>query len=64
VPLTVLFVVPVLVALGSVSRGEFAASAALRIACTVGVAKVATSRRSILQTGRRVQLRQIPAASM
>jgi hypothetical protein len=59
------FAIPVLVALGSVSWWQFAASAALSIACTGGVVNLATSRfrRSILQTDRRVLLRQIFAGA-
>ena len=60
-PPTAPFAMPVLVGLGTVTWWEFAASAALSIVCTVGVARLATSiyRRAILRTGRRVQLREI-----
>jgi ABC-2 type transport system permease protein len=54
---------PVLVGLSAVTWWEFAASAALTIVCTVGVARLATSvyRRAILRTGGRVRLRQVLA---
>ena len=60
-PPTAPFAMPVLVGLGTVTWWEFAASAALSIVCTVGVARPATSiyRRAILRTGRRVQFREI-----
>jgi ABC-2 type transport system permease protein len=60
-PPTAPFAMPVLVGLGAVSWWEFAASAALSLLCTVGVARIATSiyRRAILRTGRRVRLREV-----
>ena len=60
-PPTAPFAMPVLVGLGAVSGWEFAASAAVSIACTFGMAKIASSiyRRAILRTGRRVQLREL-----
>jgi ABC-2 type transport system permease protein len=50
-PPTAPFVMPVLVALGAVTWWEFAASAALSVLCTAGVARLAISiyRRSILR---------------
>jgi len=60
-PPTAPLVMPVLVGLGAVSWWQFAASAVISVACTVGVARVAASiyRRAILQTGRRVRLREV-----
>jgi len=60
-PPTAPFAMPVLVGLSAVTWWEFAASAALSIVCTVGVARLATAvyRRAILRTGRRVQLREV-----
>jgi ABC-2 type transport system permease protein len=60
-PPTAPFAMPVLVGLGDVTWWEFAASAAISILCTVGVAKLATNiyRRAILRTGRRVRLREV-----
>ena len=51
---------PVLVGLGAVSWWQFAASFVTSLACTVGVARLAVSvyRRAILQSGRRVRLRE------
>jgi ABC-2 type transport system permease protein len=62
-PPTAPFAMPVLVGLSAVTWWEFAASAALTIVCTVGVARLATSvyRRAILRTGGRVRLRQVLA---
>jgi ABC-2 type transport system permease protein len=62
-PPTAPFAMPVLVGLGAVSWWQFAASAVISVACTVGVARVAASiyRRAILQTGRRVRLREVLA---
>jgi ABC-2 type transport system permease protein len=53
-PPTASFAMPVLVALGTVTWWEFAASAALSVLCTVGVARIAIRiyRRSILRGGR------------
>ena len=62
-PPTAPFAMPVLVGLGAVSWWQFAASAVISVVCTVGVARVAASvyRRAILQTGRRVRLRELLA---
>ncbi|MGD0704766.1 MAG: ABC transporter permease [Trebonia sp.] len=62
-PPTAPFVMPVLVGLGAVSWWQFTASALISVACTVGVARAAASiyRRAILQTGRRVRLREVLA---
>jgi ABC-2 type transport system permease protein len=59
-PPTAPLAMPVLVGLGAVSWWQFAASALISLACTVGVAAVAASvyQRAILQTGRRVRLRE------
>ena len=59
-PLTAPLAMPTLVGLGAVSWWQFAASAVISLACTVGVARVAAGvyRRAILQTGRRVRLRE------
>jgi len=63
-PPTAPFVMPVLVGLGAVSWWQFAASVIISLVCTVGVAKGAASiyRRAILQTGRRVRLREVLTA--
>jgi ABC-2 type transport system permease protein len=60
-PPTAPFAMPVLVGLGAVTWWQFAASVALTVVCTVGVARLATGiyRRAILRTGRRVRLREI-----
>ncbi|MFZ2057196.1 MAG: ABC transporter permease [Acidimicrobiales bacterium] len=60
-PPTAPLAMPVLVGLGAVTWWEFAASAAVSIVCTVGMARLASSvyRRAILRTGRRVQLREL-----
>ena len=60
-PPTAPFAMPVLVGLRAVSWWEFAASVAVSIVCTVGMARLASNvyRRAILRTGRRVQLREI-----
>ena len=60
-PLTAPLAMPVLVGLGMVTWWEFLASAAISVACTVGVARLATGiyRRAILRTGRRVPLREL-----
>jgi ABC-2 type transport system permease protein len=57
-PPTAPFAMPVLVALGAVTWWEFAASAALSVLCTVGVARLAISiyRRSILRGHTRPEL--------
>ena len=62
-PPTAPFAMPVLVGLGAASWWQFAVSAIISVACTVGVARVAASiyRRAILQTGRRVRLREVRA---
>jgi len=59
-PPTAPFAMPVLVGLSAVAWWQFAASAAISVVCTVGVARVATAvyRRAILRTGRRVRLRE------
>jgi len=59
-PLTAPFAMPVLVGLGAVSWWQFAASAVISLAGTVVVARVAAGvyQRAILQTGRRVRLRE------
>jgi ABC-2 type transport system permease protein len=64
-PPTAPFAMPVLVGFGAVSWWEFAASAALSVLCTVGVARLAAGiyRRAILRTGRRVRLREVVSAS-
>ncbi len=55
------FAMPVLVGLGAVTWWEFAASVALSLVCTVGVAKLAASvyQRAILRTGQRVRFREV-----
>jgi len=64
-PPTAPFAMPVLVGLGAATWWEFAASAALSVVCTVGVARVAAViyRRAILRTGRRVRLPEVLARS-
>jgi ABC-2 type transport system permease protein len=64
-PPTAPLAMPALVGLGAVSWWQFAASVVISIACTVGVARIAASvyRRAILQTGRRVRLREVLARS-
>ncbi|HBW18329.1 MAG TPA: ABC transporter permease, partial [Actinobacteria bacterium] len=64
-PPTAPFAMPVLVGFGAVSWWEFAASAALSVLCTVGVARLAAGiyRSAILRTGRRVRLREVVSAS-
>jgi ABC-2 type transport system permease protein len=54
---------PVLIGLGAVSWWQFAVSAVISVICTVGVARAAgrVYRRAILQTGRRVRLREVLA---
>jgi len=63
-PPTAPFAMPVLVGLGAVSWWQFTASAIISVVCTVGVARGAASiyRRAILQTGRRVRLREVLTA--
>ncbi len=60
-PPTAPFAMPVLVGLGAVTWWEFLASALISIACTVGLARLATGiyRRAILRTGGRVKLRDV-----
>jgi len=60
-PPTAPFAMPVLVSLGAASWWQFALSAALSVACTVGVARgaMAVYRASILRTGPRVPLREL-----
>ncbi|MGH3281624.1 MAG: ABC transporter permease, partial [Trebonia sp.] len=62
-PPTAPFAMPVLVGLGAASWWQFAASAAISVACTAGVARVAAAvyRASILRTGSRVPLRELLA---
>ena len=59
-PPTAPLAMPVLVSLGAVSWWQFAASVIISLVCTVGVARLAVSvyRRAILQSGRRVRLRE------
>ena len=59
-PPTAPLAMPVLVGLGAVSWWQFAASVVISVACTVGVSRLAVSvyRRAILQSGRRVRLRE------
>jgi ABC-2 type transport system permease protein len=63
-PPTAPFAMPVLIELGRATWWEFAVSAAVSVACTAGVARLATVvyRRAILRTGRRVPLREVLAA--
>ena len=60
-PPTAPFAMPVLVSLGAVSWWQFALSAAISVACTAGVARLAIAvyRKSVLQAGRRVPLREL-----
>jgi len=60
-PPTAPFAMPVLVSLGAASAWQFALSAAIVVACTVGLARgaIAVYCTSILQTGRRVPLREL-----
>ncbi len=60
-PPTAPFAMPVLVGLRAVTWWEFAASVALSLVCTLGVAKLAASvyQRAILRTGQRVRLREV-----
>jgi ABC-2 type transport system permease protein len=62
-PPTAPFAMPVLVSLGAAPTWQFALSAAISVACTVGLAwgAIAVYRTSILQTGRRVSLRELIA---
>ena len=62
-PPTAPFAMPVLVSLGAASAWQFALSAAISVACTAGLARgaIAVYRTSILQTGRRVPLRELIA---
>ena len=62
-PPTAPFAMPVLVSLGAASAWQFALSAAISVACTAGLAKgaIAVYRRSVLQAGRRVSLRELTA---
>lgn len=65
-PPTAPLAMPVLVSLGVVSWWQFAASALLSVAGTAGMARLAIGiyRRAILQTGRRVRLREVlPSAA-
>jgi hypothetical protein len=60
-PPTAPFAMPVLVSLGAASWWQFAMSAAISVACTAGIARlaIAVCRKSILQVGRRVPLREL-----
>ena len=60
-PPTAPFAMPVLVSLGAAAWWQFALSAAISVACTAGVARLATAvyRASILRTGSRVPLREL-----
>ncbi len=60
-PPTAPFTMPVLVGLGAATWWEFLASALISIACTAGLARLATGiyRRAILRTGGRVKLRDV-----
>ena len=62
-PPTAPFAMPVLVSLGAVTWWQFALSAAVSVACTAGAARaaIAVYRKSVLQTGRRVPLRELLA---
>jgi len=64
-PPTAPFAMPVLVGLRAVSWWQFAASAALSVLCTVGVARLAVGiyRKAILRTGRRVRFREIVSSA-
>ena len=64
-PPTAPFATPTLVALGAVSWWQVVASAVISVACTLAVARLAVTiyRRAILQTGRRVRLREALARS-
>ena len=64
-PPTAPFIMPILVGLGAVSWWGFAASAAISVVSTVGVARGAAGiyRRAVLRTGRRVRLREVLARS-
>ncbi|MGH9086816.1 MAG: ABC transporter permease [Acidimicrobiales bacterium] len=60
-PPTAPFGMPVLVAHGSATWWEFLLSALVSVGCTVGVARLASGiyRRAVLQTGRRLTVRQL-----
>lgn len=60
-PPTAPFAMPVLVSLGAATWWQFALSAAISVACTAGLARLATAvyRASILRTGSRVSLREL-----
>jgi ABC-2 type transport system permease protein len=60
-PPTAPFAMPVLVSLGAASWWQFALSAAVSVACTAGIARLAIAvyRKSILQAGRRVPFREL-----
>jgi ABC-2 type transport system permease protein len=61
IPLTAPFAMPVLVSLSDVTLWQFLLSALISVACTFGMARLATNiyRRAILRTGRRVRLREV-----
>jgi ABC-2 type transport system permease protein len=60
-PPTAPFAMPVLVGSSAVTWWEFLGSALVSVACTIGVARMATTiyRRAILRTGARVRLREV-----
>jgi ABC-2 type transport system permease protein len=60
-PPTAPFAMTVLVGLSAVTWWQFLLSAAVSVACTVAIARLAASiyRRAILRTGRRVRLREV-----
>jgi ABC-2 type transport system permease protein len=60
-PPTAPFAMPVLVSLGAATWWQFALSAAISVACTAGVARLAIAvyRASILRTGPRVPFREL-----
>lgn len=60
-PPTAPFMMPVLMAVGAAGWWQFAGSAAISLASTVGIAALASTvyRRAILRTGARVRLREV-----
>lgn len=64
-PPTAPFAMPVLIGLGAVSWWGFAASVAISVVATIGVARLAATiyRRAVLRTGGRVRLREVLGAS-
>jgi ABC-2 type transport system permease protein len=63
-PPTAPFAMPTLVSIGAATWWEFTISVVLSLACTVAMARFATSiyRRAILRTGRRVRIRELRSA--